>query len=141
MKSTTRPFGIIVISVILVLAGILSLIGGFIPSAYSLSVESLHLGFMQFIAPVLPLFLIALGLFYLGLTYGLWRGYRWAWSANVVFILVHIVADIGFVASRSFAIDKMTGLAIIVGMLIYLLLPRVRAYYFQKHTYSSSVLP
>ena len=47
----------------------------------------------------------------------LWKGDSWAWTANVVFILIHIVADIGFVASRSFAIDKVIGLAVIVSML------------------------
>ena len=141
MKSLTRPRGLIVISIVLSLAGILSLIGGIIPSAFSLSSQTINLGFLQFLAPVLPIILIVLGVFYLGLSYGLWKGYRWAWAANVVFILIHIVADIGFVASRSFAIDKVVGLAIIVSMLGYLLLPRVRAYFGKGNAHGSSVRP
>lgn len=129
MKSLRRPYGLIVISIILGLAGILSLIGGIVPSVFSLSSQTLNLGFLQFLAPILPVMLIVLGVFYLSLGYGLWKGYRWAWAANVVFILIHIVADIGFVASRSFAIDKVVGLAIIVSMLGYLFLPGVRAYF------------
>src|SRR5690348_3661603 len=129
MKSLTRPRGLLVISIVLALAGLLSLIGGLIPAAFSLNAEAQGLGFLQFLAPVLPIVLIVLGIFYLSLSYGLWKGYRWAWAANVAFILVHIVADIGFVASRSFAIDKIIGLAIIVAMLWYLLRPRVRAYF------------
>ena len=137
MKSLTRPRGLIVISIVLSLAGILSLIGGIIPSAFSLSSQTINLGFLQFLAPVLPIILIVLGVFYLGLSYGLWKGYRWAWAENVVFILIHIVADIGFVASRSFAIDKVVGLAIIVSMLGYLLLPRVRAYFGKGNAHGS----
>jgi hypothetical protein len=138
MKSLTRPRGLIVISIVLGLAGILSLIGGIVPSAFSLSSQTINLGFLQFLAPVLPIVLIVLGVFYLSLSYGLWKGYHWAWAANVVFILIHIVADIGFIASRSFAIDKVVGLAIIVSMLGYLLLPRVRAYFSKGNTHGSS---
>jgi len=141
MKSLTRPRGLIVISIVLCLAGILSLIGGIIPSVFSLSSQTLNLGFLQFLAPLLPIVLIVLGVFYLGLSYGLWKGYRWAWAANVVFILIHIVVDIGFVASRSFAIDKVVGLVIIVSMLGYLLLPGVRAYFGKGNAHGSSVRP
>lgn len=139
MKSLARPRGLIIIIIVLSLAGILSLIGGIVPSVFSLSSQTLNLGFLQFLAPVLPIVLIVLGIFYLGLSYGLWKGYSWAWAANVVFILIHIVADIGFVASRSFAIDKVVGLAIIVSMLGYLLLPQVRAYFGKGNAYGSSV--
>lgn len=129
MKSITRPRGLYVIIFVQCLAGLLSLIGGIIPSAFSLTAQTQGLGFLQFLAPVLPLVLIVLGVFYLGLSFGLWKGYSWAWTATIVFILVHMVADIGFVASRSFAIDKFIGLIVIGLILLYLLLPGVRAYF------------
>jgi hypothetical protein len=129
MKSLKQPKGLMVIIFFQVLAGLLSLIGGIIPSVFSMSAQTQNLGFLQFLAPFLSIVLIVLGIFYLGLSFGLWKGYRWAWTASVVFILVHSVADIGFVASRSFAIDKFVGLVIIGLMLRYLFLPGVRAYF------------
>jgi lysylphosphatidylglycerol synthetase-like protein (DUF2156 family) len=129
MKSLTRPHGLIAVIIVQVLVGLLSLLGGIVPSAFAIASQAQGLGFLQFLAPVLPLVLILLGIFYLGLSYGLWKGYRWAWVASIVFILVHIVADIGFVASRSFALDKLIGLAIILAILWYLLRQNVRAYY------------
>lgn len=139
MKSLTRPRSLIAISSIQALAGVLSLVGGIVPSVFGLTAQSQNLGFLQFLAPVLSPVLIVLGVFYLSLSYGLLRGYRWAWVANVVFILVHIVADIGFVASRSFAIDKFVGLVVIGLMLSYLLLPGVRAYFRKEKMHRSSV--
>jgi hypothetical protein len=53
----------------------------------------------------------------------------WAWTAAVALQLVHIVADVGFVASRSFAVDNFVGLVLVVSMLGYLSQPRVRAYF------------
>jgi multisubunit Na+/H+ antiporter MnhB subunit len=129
MKSLKRPRGLIAVITVQVLAGLLSLIGGIIPSAFSLTAQAPSLGFLQFLAPVLPIVLIVLGIFYLSLSYGLWKGYGWAWAAEIVFILVHIVADIGFLASRSFAIDKFVGLVVIGLILWYLLRPGVRAYF------------
>lgn len=141
MKSLTRPCGLIAISGIQSLAGILSLVGGIVPSVFGLTAQSQNLGFLQFLAPVLSIVLIVLGVFYLSLSYGLLKGYRWAWIANVVFILVHMVADIGFVASRSFAIDKFVGLVVIGLMLCYLLLPGVRAYFGKEKNHRSLVRP
>lgn len=117
MKSLKQPKGLMVIIFVQVLAGLLSLIGGIIPSVFSMSAQTQNIGFLQFLAPFLSIVLIVLGIFYLGLSFGLWKGYRWAWTASVVFILVHSVADIGFVASRSFAIDKFVGL-VIIGLML-----------------------
>lgn len=129
MKFLKRPRGLIVVICVQVLAGLLSLLGGIVPSAFSLTGQAQGLGFLEFLAPVLSIVLIVLGVFYLGLSYGLWKGYGWAWVATIVFILVHIVADIGFVASRSFAIDKLVGLVAIGLILWYLLRPGVREYF------------
>jgi len=87
------------------------------------------LGFLQPLAPVFPLVLIILGAFLLVTSVGLWHGWRWALTATLVFEIVHIVADIGFIADRSFAVDKLVGLALIVAILVYLTRPSVRAYF------------
>lgn len=129
MKSLKRPRGLIVVISVQVLAGLLSLLAGIVPSAFSLTAQAQSLGFLQFLAPALPIVLVVLGVFYLSLSYGLWKGYRWAWAAEIVFILLHIVADIGFIASRSFALDKLVGLVVIGLILWYLLRPEVRAYF------------
>ncbi len=87
------------------------------------------LGFLQPLAPVFPAVLVVLGAFFLVTSVGLWRGRRWAWTATLAFEIVHIVADIGFIADRSFALDKLVGLVVIVVILVYLTRPSVRAYF------------
>jgi hypothetical protein len=139
MKSLARPRGLIAVIIVQVLAGLLSLIGGIVPAAFSLTPQSQNLGFLQFLAPYLSIVLITLGVFYIGLSYGLWKGFSWAWVASVVFILVHIVADVGFVASRSFAIDKFVGLVVMLIILWYLLGHRVQVYFGKGNEYDSSV--
>ncbi|GAC1645794.1 MAG: hypothetical protein NVS4B12_12160 [Ktedonobacteraceae bacterium] len=125
----TRPRGLILVILVEALLGVLSLVGG----VTSLSLHSLPqpqgLGFLQVLAPVLPSVMIVLGMFFLVLCFGLWMGYRWAWTMTIIFELVHIIADIGFIASRSFAVDKIIGLIIIIGTLYYLTRPTVRAYF------------
>ncbi|HEY8745152.1 MAG TPA: hypothetical protein VIU62_18840 [Chloroflexota bacterium] len=61
--------------------------------------------------------------------YGLWRGLAWAWTLALVFETIHVVADIGFIADRSFAVDKLVGMVIILCSLAYLTRPGVRAYF------------
>ena len=127
--SIARPRGLIVVIVLEVLVGLLSIVGGIT----SLSLHNLPLpqglGFLQVLAPVLPIVMISLGVFFLILCYGLWRGYRWAWLLTIIFEIVHILVDIGFIASRSFALDKIIGLILIIATLYYLLRPKVRAYF------------
>ena len=131
MKSmtTTRPRGLILVIVLQVLVGLLSIVGGVTSASLSGLPLPQGLGFLQVLAPVLPIVMIVLGVFFLILSYGLWRGYGWAWTLTIVFEVIHIVADIGFIASRSFALDKIIGLVFILGTLYYLLRPRVREYF------------
>ena len=74
MKTLTRPRGLIVIILVQILVGLLSLIGGIIPSVFSLTSQAQSLGFLQFLAPILPIVLIVLGVFYLSLSYGFMEG-------------------------------------------------------------------
>lgn len=127
--TTKRPRGLILVIILEVLVGLLSVVGG----VTSLSLPDLPqpqgLGFLQFLSPVLPIVMILLGVFFFILSYGLWKGYGWSWTLSIVFEIVHIIADIGFIASRSFAVDKIVGLVFILGILYYLTRPGVRAYF------------
>jgi hypothetical protein len=125
----SRPRGLILVVILEVLVGLLSLLGGITALFLHNLPQAQGLGFLQILAPVLPLVEISLGIFFLILSYGLWRGYRWAWMLTIIFEIVHIIADIGFIASRSFALDKIIGLALILATLYYLLRPNVRAYF------------
>lgn len=128
-RITARPRGIAVVIVVQILLGVLGIIGGIGSLAAPHLARPQGLGFLQPLAAVFPIVLIVIGAFFLALSYGLWHGYRWAWTLTIVFEIVHIVADVGFVASRSFAIDKIIGLVVIISILIYLTRPQVRAYY------------
>lgn len=72
---------------------------------------------------------LCLGAFVLLISYGLWIGRRWAWIATIVYAYIHSIADLGFIANRSFAVDKCIGLFIFLGQLYDLLRPNVRAYF------------
>lgn len=124
-----RPRGLAVVVTVDVLLGLLSTVGGLGALAATAVVSAESLGFLQILAPVLALVLIAFGVFFLVISYGLWRGNGWAWTAAIVFAIAHVIADVGFAASRSFALDKFIGLAVLLGTLYYLTRPRVRAYF------------
>jgi hypothetical protein len=114
--------------------GLLSIAGGIGSLTSGGLSEPQGLGFLQVLAPVFPLVMISLGLFFLITSVGLWQGRRWAWTAAIAFEVVHIVADIGFVLDRSFALDKFVGLIVILAILSYLTRPAVRAYFCSKES-------
>lgn len=137
----SRPRGLFLVILVEGLLGLLSLVGGLTSlSQHTALPQPQGLGFIQSLAPVLPEVMIVLGIFFLILCAGLWQGYRWAWMATIIFEIVHIVADIGFIASRSFAIDKFVGLVIIISTLYYLLRPTVRAYFHRNSLHSRPAL-
>ncbi len=130
LPAPARPRGLGAVVAADVVLGLLGIAGGVgsLLAAGALP-RPQGLGFLQPLAPVFPALLIVLGAFFLVTSVGLWRGQRWAWTATLVFETVHIVADVGFIADRSFALDKLVGLALIVAILVYLTRPRVRAYF------------
>jgi hypothetical protein len=109
--------------------GGLSLIGGVGALASGTVFAPTGLGFLQVLAPVLPVAMIGIGAVQLVMAIGLLRGLKWAWTLAVGFELVHTLADVGFVMDRSFALDKLVGLSIILASLAYLLRPSVRDYF------------
>jgi hypothetical protein len=128
-KPVARPKGIAFVVVIEVLVGALGIVGGIGSLSASNLPQPQGLGFLQALAPVLPIVLIVIGVFFIVSSYGLWRGFGWAWTATIVFEIIHIIADIGFVASRAFAVDKIIGLVVILAILFYLTRRNVRSYY------------
>lgn len=132
--SRHRPRGLAVVVGLEVLLGVLGILGG----VGSFSVTGLPqpegLGFLQSLAPVWPVVMIGLGTFLLATSFGLWHGDGWAWTLAIGFEIVHVVADVGFLTARSFALDKVVGLAIILGTLYYLTRPGVRAYFSQDES-------
>ncbi|HLG65022.1 MAG TPA: hypothetical protein VKY19_24005 [Ktedonosporobacter sp.] len=135
----TRPRGLIIVIIIQVLTGLLSFVGGVTATfLFSHLPPPQGLGFLQILAPVFPMVMTFLGIFFFITSYALWKGYKWGWTATIVFNIIHIVVDFGFIAARSFSADKIVGLVFIVGTLLYLFLPGVRAYFAANHLASSS---
>ncbi len=128
--SAIRPRGLGAVVGVDVLLGVLGIVGGMSSLAAARALPPPQgLGLLQPLAPVFPVVLVVLGAFFLVSSVGLWRGQRWAWTATIAFEIVHIVADIGFIADRSFALDKLVGLVLIAAILLYLTRPSVRAYF------------
>ena len=126
-----RPRGVGVVATIDLIMGGLSVLGGLsaVTTGWTPVAAPTGLGFLQVLAPELPALLLGIGVILLVQGYGLWRGLAWAWTLAVVFETIHIVADIGFIADRAFALDKVVGLVIILGSLAYLTRPGVRTYF------------
>lgn len=125
----TQPFGVKVVAALQGGIGGLSLIGGLGALAGGTAFAPTGLGFLQVLAPVLPVAMIGIGAVQLAMAIGLVRGLKWAWTLAVAFEVVHTLADVGFVMDRSFAVDKFVGLIIILGSLAYLLRQGVRDYF------------
>lgn len=105
-----RPLGVTIIAILLVIAGIISFVSGLI--------------LLIILIGIVPL---ALGIAYLVMAYGLWKGKGWAWTITLILSAIGIV-----VALVSIAFGNVAAIinVIIHGIVIYYLYrPNVKAFF------------
>lgn len=106
-----RPLGVTIIAILLIIAGVISLVGGLI----------LLIVLVGFI-------FLALGIAYLVMAYGLWKGKGWAWSISLILAGIGIIMGIVYIIQ-----DNLGGgiVSIIInGVIIYYLFrPNVKAFF------------
>lgn len=118
-----RPLGVTIIAVLDAIAGLLLLLRG---GAY-FGIRSMMgsaggpLGSYRGLFAGLGLLFVLVGLVTIFLAWGLWSGFGWAWTAALILAVLGLVLHL-----LSFNI---IGLIINVAVLVYLLVPNVRAYF------------
>lgn len=139
MEIKKRPTGVTVIAVLVIIGGILLLlagIGGVAVGSLFISSQIIGLGFI-----IIGAIILAVGIGYLVVSYGLLKGKRWSWTITVVLLFIGIAIDVASIIFGSFAINMDTsnflvtnsgsiaGIIISVIILYYLYGPHVKSYF------------
>lgn len=139
MEIKKRPTGVTVIAVLVIIGGILLLLAGIAGVAVgSLSISQIiGLGFV-----IIGAIILAVGIGYLVVSYGLLKGKRWSWTITVVLLFIGIAIDVasiiifGYFAinmdTSSFLVTNsgsIAGIIISVIILYYLYRPHVKSYF------------
>ncbi|MDQ6666804.1 MAG: hypothetical protein M3Y53_01105 [Thermoproteota archaeon] len=152
MQKQSRPRGVAIIAILIIIAGVLSLligiglvvIGPFIvnvsPNSNSGSqIEPQVLGLVFVVFGAISL---ALGVANLVMAYGLWKGKGWAWTVSIILLFIGIAVDIISISITSAGVFFNTGsnllgdiLSTIISkgisafIVYYLYRPHVKAYF------------
>jgi len=134
-----RPTGVTVIAILVIIGGVLLLlagIAGVVVGSLSIS-QIIGLGFV-----IIGAIILAVGIGYLVVSYGLLKGKRWSWTITVVLLFIGIainVVSIIIFGYLAFNMDTSTfltansgniaGIIISVIILYYLYRPHVKSYF------------
>jgi len=83
-----RPRGVTIIAILIVIAGILTLLVGIGSVAIG---PIIGIGLVFIASGVISL---AIGIAYLVMGYGLWNGKGWAWTISTIVLIIGIIIDI-----------------------------------------------
>ena len=144
MEIKKRPTGVTVIAILIIIGGILLLlagIAGVVVGSLSIS-QVIGLGFV-----IIGAIILAVGIGYLVVSYGLLKGKRWSWTITVILLFIGIAIDVvSIIIFGSFAINMDTssflttnsgsiaGIIISVIILYYLYRPYVKSYFGKMST-------
>ena len=105
MEIKKRPTGVTVIAVLVIIDGILLLLAGIEAVAVgSLFISQITgLGFV-----IIGAIILAVGIGYLVVSYGLLKGKRWSWTITMVLLFIGIAIDVASIIFGSFAINMDT---------------------------------
>lgn len=138
MEIKKRPTGVTVIAILIIIGGILLLLAGIAGVAVgSLFISQIvGLGFV-----IIGAIILAVGIGYLVVSYGLLKGKRWSWTITVILLFIGIAINVVSIIFGSFAINMDTssflttnsgsivGIIISVIILYYLYRPHVKSYF------------
>lgn len=127
-----RPLGVTIIAILIVIAGILTLLVG-IGSVAIGPIIGISLVFIAF-----GVISLAIGIAYLAMGYGLWRGRGWAWTISTIVLIIGIIVDMislprtiatGYSNTGSSLSGVIVSIGISAFILYYLYRPHVKAYF------------
>ena len=143
MEIKKRPTGVTIIAILIIIGGILLLlagIGGVAVGSLFIS-QIIGLGFV-----IIGAIILAVGIGYLVVSYGLLKGKIWAWTITVVLLFIGIAINVVSIIFGSFAINmdistfltvnsgNIAGIIISVIILYYLYRPHVKSYFGKMYT-------
>lgn len=139
MEIKKRPTGVTVIAILIIIGGILLLlagIAGVVVGSLSIS-EIIGLGFV-----IIGAIILAVGIGYLVVSYGLLKGKKWSWTITVILLFIGIAINVvSIIIFGYFTFDTDTstflttnsgsiaGIIISVIILYYLYRPHVKSYF------------
>jgi hypothetical protein len=139
-----RPTGVTIIAILIIIGGILLLlagIAGVVVGSLSIS-QTIGLGFV-----IIGAIILAVGIGYLVVSYGLLKGKRWSWTITVVLLFIGIAINVvSIIIFGYFTFDTDTssflttnsgsiaGIIISVIILYYLYRPHVKSYFGKMST-------
>ena len=145
MEIKKRPTGVTIIAILIIIGGILLLlagIGGVAVGSLFISSQIIGLGFV-----IIGAIILAVGIGYLVVSYGLLKGKRWSWTITVVLLFIGIAIDVASIIifgyftfnmdTSSFLISNSGSIAsIIISVIIlyYLYRPHIKSYFGKMST-------
>ena len=144
MEIKKRPTGVTIIAILIIIGGILLLLAGIAGVAVgSLSIsEIIGLGFV-----IIGAIILAVGIGYLVVSYGLLKGKKWSWTITVILLYIGIAINVvSIIIFGYFTFDTDTssflttnsgsiaGIIISVIILYYLYRPHVKSYFGKMST-------
>ncbi len=139
MEIKKRPTGVTVIAVLVIIGGILLLLAGIgVVAVGSLSISQIiGLGFV-----IIGAIILAVGIGFLVVSYGLLKGKRWSWTITVILLFIGIAIDVASIIifgyftfnmdTSTFLINNSGSIAsIIISVIIlyYLYRPHIKSYF------------
>jgi hypothetical protein len=121
MAENTRPLGVTIIGILWILVGLLTAIGGGIGGA---ALAIIGLGGLGAAVGVI---LVIIGLVFIALGIGCFKGWPWVWPVGVIFTIIGIIINLlSIIANPASAI---IGIIIDIIILWYLFQPQVKAWF------------
>jgi cbb3-type cytochrome oxidase subunit 3 len=134
-----RPIGVTIIAILIIIGGILLLLAGIgVTAVGSLFISEIT----GLVFVIIGAILLAVGIGYIVVSYGLLKGKRWAWTITMVLLFIGIAINVvsiiifgyftfnmdtySFLASNS---GSIAGIIISVIILYYLYRPHVKSYF------------
>ena len=131
MQQKHRPLGVTIIAILTIIGGI-----GFLASGIAAVGVAPFLPDLGILSAAIGAVLIALGIAYFVMAYGLWKGKGWAWTITLVLSFIGIVLGIASIVTGN--IGAVFHLIINIIVVYYLYRPNVKAFFGKPVSYSSS---
>ena len=127
MQQKHRPLGVTIIAILTIIGGI-----GFLASGIAAVVAAPFLSDMEGLSAGIGAVLIALGIAYFVMAYGLWKGKGWAWTITLVLSFIGIAFGIASIVTGN--IGAVFHLIINIIVVYYLYRPNVKAFFGKSTT-------
>lgn len=121
MAEMSRPLGVTIIGILWILAGLLTAIGGGVGGA---ALAIIGLGGLGAAVGVI---LVIIGLVFIALGIGCFKGWPWVWPVGVIFTIIGIIINLLSILASTWS--AIIGIIIDLIILWYLFQPQVKAWF------------